>query len=50
MINVGASVKIKKSVVYSKKVVFGMLLHSVVKMVTMWQVLLTIQWLRAVKL
>ena len=42
-INVGASVKILKNIVCAKKIIFGILLHVVEKMVNIQKVLLTIQ-------
>ena len=39
-INVDVSVK---SILHVKKIIFGILVHAVVKMVNIWQVLLTIQ-------
>ena len=32
-----------KNIIYVKKIIFGILLHVVAKMVNIWQVLLTIQ-------
>ena len=43
MINVDVSVKIWKNILCVKKIIFGILLHAVVKMVNTYQVLLTIQ-------
>ena len=40
MINVDVSVK---NIIYVKKIIFGILLHVVVKMENIWQVLLMIQ-------
>ena len=42
-INVHASVKIQKIIVCAKKIIFGIVLHLVVKMVNIHQVLLRIQ-------
>ena len=42
-ISVGESVKILKNIMCTKKVIFGILPHVVVKMVNMQGVLLTIQ-------
>ena len=42
-INVGASVKILKNIVCAKKIIFGILLHVVEKMVNIQKALLTIQ-------
>ena len=39
-INVNGSAK---NIIYVKKIIFGILLHVVAKMVNIWQVLLTIQ-------
>ena len=50
MINVDVSVKIWKNILCVKKIIFGILLHAVVKMVNTYQVLLTIQWLCVMKL
>ena len=47
MINVDVSLK---SIIYVKNIIFGILLHVVVKMETIWHVLLTIQYLRVMKL
>ena len=42
-INISTSVKPKKTLCLKKKVMFGILLHVVLKMVNMWEVLLMIQ-------
>ena len=42
-INVGASVKFLKNIVCAKKIIFGILLHVVEKMVNIQKALLTIQ-------
>ena len=42
-INVGVSVKIRKSIMCAKKIIFGILLYVVSKVVNIKQVLLTIQ-------
>ena len=47
MINVDVSLK---SIIYVKNIIFGILLHVVVKMENIWHVLLTIQYLRVMKL
>ena len=49
MINVDVSTNIQEKMC-AKKVIFGILLHVVLKMVDMQKVLLTIQWLCAMKL
>ena len=49
MINVDVSTNIQEKM-FAKKVIFGILLHVVLKMVDMQKVLLTIQWLCAMKL
>ena len=43
-ISVGSSVKIKKNIVCLKKIIFGILLHVIVKIANMLEVLLIIQW------
>ena len=47
MINVDVSVK---NIIYVKKIIFGILLHVVVKMENIWQVLLMIQQLCVMRL
>ena len=47
MINVDISLK---SIIYVKNIILGILLHVVVKMENIWHVLLTIQYLRVMKL
>ena len=47
IINVDVSVW---NIIYVKKIIFGIPLHVIVKMRNIWQVLLTIQWLRVMKL
>ena len=42
-INIDVSVKIRKSIICAKKIIFAILLHLVVKMVHIYQLLLTIQ-------
>ena len=42
-ISVGSSVKIKKNIVCLKKIIFGILLHVIVKIANMLEVLLIIQ-------
>ena len=44
-INIGVSAKSQKNVICAKKIIFGILLHVVVKMVNIEQVLLTSQLL-----
>ena len=43
MINADVSVKIKKNIMYVKKIILGIPLHVVVKMVNIWQLLFEIQ-------
>ena len=43
MINVNVSAKIQKNIMHVKNIIFGILLHVVVKMLNIQQVLLTIQ-------
>ena len=38
-----------KSIINMKKILLGILLHVIAKMVNIYQVLLTIQWLRVMK-
>ena len=47
MININLSVK---NIMYVKKIIFGILLHEIVKIEYIWQVLWMIQRLRVVKL
>ena len=42
-INVSVSAKIKKNIMYTKKIIFGILLQEVVEMVNMQEVLLLVQ-------
>ena len=42
-INVSVSAKIKKNIMCAEKIIFGILLHKVLKMVNMQEVLLAIQ-------
>ena len=46
-INVDVSVK---NIIYVKKVIFGIILFVVAKMVNIWQILRMIQWLCVMKL
>ena len=48
--NVDVSVKTQKNIVCAKKIIFEILLHIAVKMVNIWQVLLTNQGLHVRKL
>ena len=45
MINVGASVKIQRNIVFVKKIIYGIMLYIVAKKINIQQDLLTIQWL-----
>ena len=47
MINVNVSVK---NIIYVKKILFGILLHVISKMVNIYQILMTIQSLHKLKL
>ena len=50
IINVFVSAKIQKNIMHAKRIIFGILLHVVVKMLNIYQLLLTIQLLRVIKL
>ena len=43
MINVGASVKIQRNIVFVKKIIYGIMLYIVAKKINIQQDLLTIQ-------
>ena len=49
MINVGMIAKIQKNIIDVKKIIFGMLLFAVLKMLNIQQVLLMIWWLHVMK-
>ena len=50
IINVDVGVKIWNNIVFVKKIIFGILLHVVVKIKNNWQVLLEIHWWREMKI
>ena len=50
IINVFVSTKIQKNKMHSKRIIFGILLHVLVKMLNIYQLLLTIQSLHMIKL
>ena len=50
MINMDVSAKTQKTIMHAKRIIFGVLQHVVTKILNVYQVLLTIQWLRVMKL
>ena len=48
-ITINADVSVK-NIIYVKKVIFGIILFVVAKMVNIWQILWMIQWLCVMKL
>ena len=47
MINIGVSANIQKNIMHVRKIIFWILAHVFVKMVSIYHVILTIQWLTA---
>ena len=44
------SVKIQKNIIYANKVIFGIMLHVLLKTASNQKVFLTVQWIRVMKL